>query len=89
MPHDYLFEPEPERLLEVLIPRHVNFQVWRALLESNAGEQAARMKAMDNATQNAGDLIEALTREMNKERQAAITLELMDIVGGANAVSQG
>ncbi|MBT4498729.1 MAG: ATP synthase F1 subunit gamma [Gemmatimonadetes bacterium] len=84
---DYLFEPSPEQLLDVLVPRHVNFQVWRALLESNAGEQAARMQAMDSATKNAGDLIEELTREMNKVRQTAITLELMDIIGGAEAVS--
>ncbi|MDA0745812.1 MAG: ATP synthase F1 subunit gamma [bacterium] len=84
---DYIFEPEPERLLDVLVPRHVNFQVWRALLESNAGEQASRMTAMDNATKNAGDLIEELTREMNKVRQTAITLELMDIIGGAEAVA--
>lgn len=87
--NDYIFEPSPERLLEVLVPRYVNFQVWRALLESNAGEQAARMTAMDNASKNAGELIGELTREMNKARQSAITLELMDIVGGAEAVSQG
>ena len=83
----YLFEPSPEVLLDTLVPRHVNFQVWRALLESNAGEQASRMRAMDNATKNAGELIEDLTREMNKERQASITLELMDIIGGAEAVA--
>ena len=85
---DYLFEPDPSALLDELVPRHVNFQVWRALLESNACEQAARMTAMDNATKNAGDIIEELTRAMNKERQASITLELMDIVGGAEAVAQ-
>ena len=84
---DYLFEPEPAALLDALVPRHVNFQVWRALLESNAGEQAARMQAMDSATKNAGDLIDELTKEMNRERQSAITLELMDIIGGAEAVS--
>ena len=84
---DYLFEPDPGALLEELVPRHVNFQIWRALLESNACEQAARMTAMDNATKNAGDLIDELTREMNKERQASITLELMDIIGGAEAVA--
>ena len=84
---EYLFEPGPERLLDALVPRYVNFQVWRALLESNAGEQAARMAAMDNATRNAGDLVEALTREMNKVRQSSITLELMDIIGGAEAVA--
>lgn len=87
-PLDYIFEPEPERLLDTLIPLHVNYQVWRALLECSAGEQAARMAAMDNATKNAGDLIEDLTRQMNKKRQASITLELMDIIGGAEAVSQ-
>ena len=84
---EFLFEPDPNRLLETLIPKQVNFQVWRALLESNAGEQAARMQAMDNATKNAGDLIEELTREVNKVRQTAITLELMDIIGGAEAVA--
>ncbi|MBT3345771.1 MAG: ATP synthase F1 subunit gamma [Gemmatimonadetes bacterium] len=84
---DYIFEPEPEQLLDILVPRHVNFQVWRALLESNAGFYAAQMTSMDNATKNAGDLIDELTREMNKARQSAITLELMDIIGGAEAVA--
>jgi len=84
---EFIFEPDPDRLLATLIPKQVNFQMWRALLESNAGEQAARMRAMDNATKNAGDLIEELSREVNKVRQTAITLELMDIIGGANAVS--
>ena len=84
---EFLFEPDPDRLLATLIPKQVNFQAWRALLESNAGEQAARMQAMDNATKNAGDLIDELSREVNKVRQTAITLELMDIIGGANAVS--
>ena len=85
---NYLFEPEPAVLLEQLVPRQVNVQIWRALLESNAGFYAAQMTAMDNATKNAGEIIEELTREMNKERQASITLELMDIVGGAEAVAQ-
>lgn len=85
---DYAFEPSPEVLLETLVPRQVNFQVWRALLESNAGFFAAQMTAMDSATKNAGDLIDDLTREMNKERQASITLELMDIIGGAEAVTK-
>lgn len=84
---DYAFEPSPEALLETLVPRQINFQVWRALLESNAGFYAAQMTAMDNATKNAGDMLEDLTREMNKERQASITLELMDIIGGAEAVA--
>ena len=85
---NYAFEPSPEVLLGALVPRQVNFQVWCALLESNAGFFAAQMTAMDNATKNAGDLIEELTREMNKERQTSITLELMDIIGGAEAVTQ-
>ena len=85
---NYLFEPDPDVLLEQLVPRQVNVQIWRALLESNAGFFAAQMTAMDNATKNAGEIIEELTREMNKERQASITLELMDIVGGAEAVAQ-
>ena len=83
-----IFEPGPERLLQALVPRHVSFQVWRALLETNAGFFAAQMAAMDNATKNAGDLITELTREVNKERQSSITLELMDIIGGAEAVAQ-
>jgi F-type H+-transporting ATPase subunit gamma len=84
---DYLFEPDPAQLLDILVPRHVNFQVWRALLESNAGFFAAQMTSMDNASKNAGDLIDELTREMNKARQSSITLELMDIIGGAEAVA--
>lgn len=84
---EFIFEPDPDRLMDSLVPRHVNFQMWRALLESNAGEQAARMQAMDSATKNAGDLIEQLTRDVNKARQSAITLELMDIIGGAEAVA--
>lgn len=84
---DYIFEPSPEALLETLVPRHVNFQVWRALLEVNAGFFAAQMTAMDSATKNAGDLLDDLTREMNKVRQSSITLELMDIIGGAEAVA--
>jgi len=84
---DYIFEPDPDQLLQALVPRHVNFQVWSALLATNAGFFAAQMTSMDNATKNAGDLIDELTREMNKERQSSITLELMDIIGGAEAVA--
>lgn len=84
---DYVFEPSPEQLLSTLVPRHVNFQVWRSLLEVNAGFFAAQMTAMDNATKNAGELLDDLTREMNKVRQSSITLELMDIIGGAEAVA--
>ncbi|MFH1571680.1 MAG: ATP synthase F1 subunit gamma [Gemmatimonadota bacterium] len=85
--HNSIFEPEPAALLADLMPRFVRYAVWRAFLESYAAEQAARLAAMDNATRNAGDFIEELTRELNKVRQASITLELMDIVGGAQAVA--
>ena len=83
---DYIYEPDPARLLDQLVPRHMHFQVWRILLESNAAEQGARMAAMDNATKNAGELIEELNQKLNKARQTAVTLELMDIVGGAEAL---
>lgn len=83
---DYLFEPDPKGVLDLLVPRHLHFQIWRMLLESNAAEQGARMTAMDNATKNAGDLIDELMQDLNKARQTAITLELMDIVGGAEAL---
>ena len=83
---DYLYEPDPAELLSLIVPRHVHFQVWRILLESNAAEQGARMTAMDNATKNAGELIDDLTLDLNKARQTAITTELMDIVGGAEAL---
>ena len=86
--HESIFEPEPDQLLHDLMPRYIRFEVWRAFLESYAAEQAARMRAMDSATRNAGDFIEELTRELNKVRQASITLELMDIIGGAEAVAQ-
>ncbi|MBI4530736.1 MAG: ATP synthase F1 subunit gamma [Candidatus Latescibacteria bacterium] len=83
---DYLYEPSPEGILDALLPRHLNFQVWRILLESNAAEQGARMTAMENATNNASRLIDDLTLDLNKARQTMITTELMDIVGGAEAL---
>jgi F-type H+-transporting ATPase subunit gamma len=83
---DYLYEPSPEGILDALLPRHLNFQVWRILLESNAAEQGARMTAMENATSNASSLIDDLTLDLNKARQTMITKELMDIVGGAEAL---
>lgn len=82
----YLYEPSQAALLQDLIPQHFRFQLWRALLESSAAEEAARMLAMDNATRNAGDLIDELTLTANKVRQTTITSELMDIVGGAEAL---
>ena len=82
----YLYEPDESELLEALLPRHFVVQTYRALLESAAAEQAARMTAMDGATRNAGELIKKITLFYNKTRQAAITKELMDIVGGAEAL---
>ncbi|RMF60019.1 MAG: ATP synthase F1 subunit gamma [Calditrichaeota bacterium] len=85
---DYLYEPSREELLDVLVPRHLKMQIWRALLESFAAEQAARMTAMENATDNASELISNLTLEYNKARQASITKEILDIMGGAEALRQ-
>ena len=82
----YLYEPDEDELLEVLLPKHFEVQAFRVLLESAAAEQAARMTAMDGATRNAGELIKKVTLFYNKTRQAAITKELMDIVGGAEAL---
>jgi len=82
---DYLYEQPPAELLDRLLPRHVEMQVYRALLESGAAEQAARMTAMDAATNNAADMIDRLTLHMNKVRQAQITRELIEIVSGAAA----
>jgi F-type H+-transporting ATPase subunit gamma len=82
----YLFEPDEEELLGVLLPKHIEVQTFHALLESSAAELGARMAAMDGATRNAGELIKKLTLYYNKTRQAAITKELMDIVGGAEAL---
>ncbi len=83
---EYLFEPSEEDIVNSLVPRHLNVQVWQALLESNAAEQAARMNAMGAATENAGEMISTLTLEYNKARQAAITKELLEIVSGAEAL---
>ncbi len=82
----YLFEPDEHELLETLLPKHFQVQAFRVLLESAAAEQAARMTAMDGATRNAGELIQKVTLFYNKTRQAVITKELMDIVGGAEAL---
>ena len=82
----YLFEPNQEDLLRDLLPKYAQAQVYRILLESLAAEQAARMAAMDGATRNAGELIKQLSLVYNKGRQEAITKELMDIVGGAEAL---
>ena len=86
---DYLYEPSAEALLQKLLPMYVHVLVYRALLETSAGENGARMAAMDNATSNCQELISSLTLKMNKARQAAITAELMDIVGGTEALAKG
>jgi len=83
---DYLYEPGPEEVLDALLPRFVETLVYHAVLENQASEHSARMIAMQNATNAAGDLIESLTLTANKIRQAAITTELMEIVGGAEAL---
>jgi len=82
---DYLYEQPPAELFDRLLPRHVEVQIYRALLESGAAEQAARMTAMDAATNNAAEMIDRLTLHMNKVRQAGITRELIEIVSGAAA----
>jgi len=82
----YEFEPSEEAILETLLPRNLAVQIYRALLESIAGEQGARMTAMDNATRNAGDMINRLTLTYNRTRQANITKELIEIISGAEAV---
>jgi F-type H+-transporting ATPase subunit gamma len=83
---DYIYEPSPAAIYDAVIPRHVEYQLWRALLESAAAEHAARMTAMENATKNAAELIEQLTLTMNKARQASITKEILEVVSGAEAI---
>ena len=85
-PCELLYEPSKEGVVKTLIPKHLNVQLWQFLLESNASEQAARMVAMENATDNAGEMISDLSIEYNKARQAAITTEIIEIVSGANAL---
>jgi F-type H+-transporting ATPase subunit gamma len=84
-PADYLYEPAPEEIFRELLPRHVQVQVYRALLESNAAFFAAQMTAMDAATRNSTEMIDNLTLYMNKVRQAAITREIIEVVSGASA----
>ena len=86
---DYIYEPSPEAILGDLLPRHVRMQVYRALMESLAGEYGARMTAMEAATKAAKDMINILSIQYNKARQEKITKELLDIVGGAEALKQG
>lgn len=83
---NYIFEPNQKYIFEQILPKHLRAQIWRILLESNASELGARMTAMDNASTNAKELIRTLQLKYNKERQAAITKELLEIVAGANAL---
>ena len=85
-PADYLYEPDPAAIFDTLIPRHVEIQFYRALLESAAAEHAARLMSMDSATKNATEMIEDLTLYMNKVRQATITREIIEVVSGAGAL---
>ena len=80
------YEPDEEEILAALLPRYLRTQIFGALLENNASEQGASMTAMDNATRNAGELIDKLTIEYNRSRQAAITTELIEIIAGAEAL---
>jgi len=85
---NFIFEPEAKKILQELIPKELNIQFWKALLESNASEQGARMTAMDAATNNAGDLIQSLNLSYNRARQESITIELLEIVSGAEALKK-
>ncbi|MGI5879641.1 MAG: ATP synthase F1 subunit gamma [Syntrophomonadaceae bacterium] len=86
---DYIYEPSAEEILLTLLPRYIGSQIYNAMLESKASEFGARMTAMGNATENAGEIIDSLTLKMNNVRQAAITDEILDIVGGAEALNKG
>src|SRR3954451_1280669 len=83
---DYIYEQPPQELLSALLPRYVEMSIYRAMLESNSAEHAARMTAMDTASSNAGDVIQSLTLNLNRVRQAAITREIIEIVSGAAAL---
>ena len=83
---DYLYEPSPQEIFDQLLPRYVEVQIYRALLESNAAFFAAQMTAMDTATKNSADMIGSLTLYMNKVRQAAITREIIEVVSGSQAL---
>ncbi len=83
---DFIYEPSEQALFDALLPKNIEIQIYRAMLESQASEEAARMTAMENATKSANEMIDNLTLQFNKARQAAITAELMDIVGGVEAL---
>jgi F-type H+-transporting ATPase subunit gamma len=83
---NFIYEPSKEEIFSSLVPKNVEIQIFRALLESQASEEAARMSAMENATKSANEMISKLSLQYNKARQASITKELMDIVGGVEAM---
>ena len=85
---EYIYEPDVSTVLEAILPRFTELQVYQAVLEAHASEYAARMVAMRNATENAAELVDELTLDFNKARQQAITRELLDIAGGAEALAQ-
>ena len=85
-PLSYEFEPDEDEILEDLLPKNISIQVFKAFLENSASEQGSRMTAMDNATRNAGDLVDKLTINYNRSRQAAITKELIEIISGAESL---
>ena len=85
---NYIFEPSSKDIVNILLPRHLNTQMWQVMLESYASEQAARMTAMDSATTNANDLVRELTITFNRARQASITKELLEVVAGAEALKE-
>ena len=82
----YDYEPDEETILKDLLPKNVSIQIFKVLLESDAGEHGARMAAMDNATRNAGEMIDGLTLKYNRTRQAFITKELIEIISGAESI---
>lgn len=85
---EFIYEPSRENILDTLLPKYLEVQMWRIVLESNASEQGARMTAMDNATENAKELLKILSLSYNRARQAAITKELLEIVAGADALKE-
>ena len=84
----FIYEPNPVAIVDTIIPKHLNTHIWKVLLESNAAEEGARMTAMDNANENAKEMISSLNLEFNKARQASITTEILEIISGANALKE-
>ena len=85
---DFIYEPDPKAIIDEIIPKHLNTHIWKILLESNAAEEGARMTAMDNANENAKEMISHLNLQFNKARQASITTEILEIISGANALQE-